>query len=73
MERYLVATNPSVSGRIRELRLHTERELGVVTTAFNRVLGPVLLWSSKRESRKYPGGRPREPRTFIERREAACP
>ena len=68
MERYLRPTNPSVSGRIRALREETEREFGMATAALNRVLGPVLLWASRHEQRGHPGGRRREPRTFVERR-----
>ena len=71
MERYLRSTNPAVSARIRALREETEREFGVRTAVLNRLLGPILLWSSRRESRRYPAGRQREPRTFIERREVA--
>jgi hypothetical protein len=69
MEHYLRSSNPEVSGRIHALRLETEREFGVLTTAVNRVLGPALLLASRHDGR-YPKGRPREPRTFIERREA---
>ena len=73
MERYLRSTNSPVSERIRTLRLATEREFGFVTTAVNRTLGPLLHWSSRREGAKYPHGRPREPRTFIDRRELDSP
>jgi len=73
MERYLGATNSPVSERIRALRLATEREFGLVTTTLNRTLGPLLHWSSRREGAKYPNGRPREPRTFIDRRELDSP
>lgn len=73
MEHYLRPTNPPVSARIRALRLETEREFGVLTAAANRLLGPVLLCSSKYDSRRHPGGRRREPRTFIERRDALAP
>jgi radical SAM superfamily enzyme YgiQ (UPF0313 family) len=66
MERYLRATNPDVSARIRALREETERELGLATAALNRALGPVLLWASRREHRLHPRGRAREPRTFVE-------
>jgi len=68
MERYLRAANPSVSERVRALRLETEREFGAMTSAINRVIGPALLWSSKRDARRYPSGRALEPRTFVERR-----
>jgi hypothetical protein len=67
MERYLRAGNPSVSERIRALRLETEREFGAMTWAINRVAGPALLWSSKRDARQHPSGRRLEPRTFVER------
>ncbi|MBP7775509.1 MAG: cobalamin-dependent protein [Acidobacteria bacterium] len=68
MERYLRAGNPGVSERIRALRLDTEREFGMMTSAINRVVGPALLWASTRDARRYPSGRPREPRTFVDRR-----
>jgi hypothetical protein len=53
------------------VRLETEREFGLGATLGNHVLGPILLWSSKRETRGHRRGRPREPRTFVERRSAA--
>ena len=68
MERYLRAGNPAVSERIRALRLETERELGVMAAVINRVLGPLLLWSSNGDARRHPSGRRLEPRTFVERR-----
>jgi radical SAM superfamily enzyme YgiQ (UPF0313 family) len=68
MERYLRSMNPAVSERVRDLRKETEREFGIGTTAINRVLGPVLLWTSRHDQRRHPGGRRREPRTFVERR-----
>jgi B12 binding domain len=68
MERYLRAGNPAVSGRIRALRLDTEREFGAMAAVANRVLGPLLLWSSNRDARRHPSGRRLEPRTFVERR-----
>ena len=68
MERYLRSTNPSIGERIRALRKETEREFGITTAALNRVVGSVLLWSSRYEQRRHPRGRPREPRTFVERR-----
>ena len=67
MERYLRNSNPGVSDRIRALRLETERDFGVWTSALNRTLGPVMLWASRREASRYPGGRRIEPRTFVVR------
>ena len=68
MERYLRSSNQAVSARIRELRIEMERELGGLTGAISRSLGPVLLWTAERDARRYPNGKPLEPRTFIERR-----
>ncbi len=68
MERYLADTNREVSARIRELRIEIERELGTVASIVARLAGPVALWTSRREARRFPGGRLLEPRTFVERR-----
>ena len=68
MEKYLKDTNHQVSERIRQLRLEIQRELGAVASAVARVAGPVALWTSRREARRFPLGRPLEPRSFVERR-----
>ena len=68
MEKYLRRSNRQVSDRIRSLRLEIECEWGGLTRVVNRVLGPVLLWSSRREMRRFPSGRPLEPKTFVMRR-----
>ena len=67
MERYLQPSNPAMSERIGALRDATEREFGVLTAALNRALGPALLWASRRDAGRHPGGRRLEPRTFVER------
>ena len=67
MEKYLRESNQAVSERIRELRLQVERELGGLSKYVNHLLGPVLLWTSRREARRFPAGRLIEPRTFVER------
>lgn len=67
MEKYLRRTNRAVSLQIRELRLEIERELGGWSATINRTLGPVLLWTSRREARLHPRGKKIEPRTFVER------
>jgi radical SAM superfamily enzyme YgiQ (UPF0313 family) len=66
MEKYL--SNHQVSARIRDLRLEIQRELGAVASAVARVAGPVALWTSRREARRFPRGRPLEPRSFVEHR-----
>jgi hypothetical protein len=68
MERYLRDSNRAVSDRIGELRREAERDLGGLSPLVNRVAGPLLLWSARREGRLAPAGRVREPRTFVERR-----
>ena len=68
MERYLRSSNEAISRRIAELREQMETEFGVVSRVLDRVVGPLLLWSARREVTAYPYGRPLEPRTFVERR-----
>jgi radical SAM superfamily enzyme YgiQ (UPF0313 family) len=68
MEKYLRDTNRQVSERIRELRKDVERELGVVSRLVNHVAGPVALWASRRDHRRFPEGRRLEPRMFVDRR-----
>jgi hypothetical protein len=68
MERYLRDSNEAVSERVRDLRRQIEREVGALSGVINRIIGPVLLWSARREAAGYPTGRPLEPRTFVERR-----
>jgi hypothetical protein len=68
MERYLRRANREVSDRIRALRIEVRRELGALSWLSQYLLGPLLLWTSRREARRYPRGRPLEPRTFVERR-----
>jgi len=68
MEKYLRVTNTEVSQKIRALRKDMEGELGALTRWINRAAGPVLLWTSRRDARKYPRGKQIEPMTFIERR-----
>jgi radical SAM superfamily enzyme YgiQ (UPF0313 family) len=68
MEKYLRDTNRQVSERIRELRVDVERELGIVSRLVNHIAGPVALWASRRDHRRFPEGRRLEPRMFVDRR-----
>jgi hypothetical protein len=68
MEGYLAEGNRAVSERIRTIRLEIERETGALTRLLNRVAGPLLLWSARREALRFPQGRPLEPPTFLDRR-----
>jgi radical SAM superfamily enzyme YgiQ (UPF0313 family) len=68
MEKYLRRTNQEVGDRIRALRLEIEREGGLLARTIHHAIGPVLLWSARREASRFPRGRPLEPRTFVTRR-----
>ena len=68
MERQLRRTNAAVSRQIRALRKEIGSEFGVVTRVMAGLLGPVLLWTSRREQKQLAEGKTYEPRTFIERR-----
>jgi len=68
MERYLRGSNDCVADRISDLRRHIEQDLGGLTRVIDRVVGPILLWSARRDARAYPTGRALEPQTFVDRR-----
>jgi radical SAM superfamily enzyme YgiQ (UPF0313 family) len=68
MEKYMRRSNVDVAEKIRDLRKDMEHEWGLFTRWTNRAIGPLLLWSARREARKHPHGRHLEPVTFFERR-----
>ena len=68
MEKRLKKTNSTVSARIRELRREIEHEFGLATRSLRMVVGPLLLWTSRREDRRLAAGKTYEPPTFVERR-----
>ncbi len=68
MEKRLQRTNASVSLKIRELRHEIEQEFGTATRLVRAVVGPVLLWTSKREDKQLARGKTYEPKTFVDRR-----
>lgn len=70
MEHYLKGSNPAMGEQIRDVRMRIERTAGGWARAASTSLGPLLLWTSRREARRHPLGRPMEPRTFIDRRPA---
>jgi radical SAM superfamily enzyme YgiQ (UPF0313 family) len=67
MERYLRDSNETVSQRVRDLRHQIEQAFGGLSRLIDRVAGPLLLWSARREAVRYPHGRPLEPQTFVDR------
>jgi hypothetical protein len=73
MEKHLGASNPAISEKIRALRKEVGREFGLMSRVATRVVGPLLLWSSRRESRRLAQGHTYEPQTIVERRNWAPP
>jgi hypothetical protein len=66
MEKFLAPSNRIVSERIGALRTEIEQHFPW-SRLVNHSLGPVLLWSTRREARRFPNGRRLEPRTFVVR------
>ncbi len=68
MEREFRRVDRNVSDQIRALRQDLKRESGAVSRMLPAVLGPVLLWSTRREERRLARGKTYEPPTILERR-----
>jgi hypothetical protein len=67
MEHQFRAVNRNVSEQIKKLRKEVESESGLAARIGSRVLGPLLLWTSRREERRLASGKTYEPPTFLER------
>jgi len=67
MEHYLRRANVEVGERIRKLRKEIYREFGWFARMTGTLLGPVLLWTSRREQRRLNEGITYEPAVVIER------
>jgi len=68
MEREFKQVNRSVSEQIHKLRREVEKEFPVIARLTAASLGPILLWSTRREESRLAAGHTYEPPTFIERR-----
>jgi len=68
MEREFRKVDRKVSQQIRALRREFQRESGVVSRLMPAVLGPMLLWTTRREERRLARGKTYEPPTILERR-----
>ncbi len=66
MEKYGAPFDRDTGGRVLALRREIERDLPR-SRLVSHALGPVLLWTTRREARRFPGGRRLEPRTFVDR------
>jgi radical SAM superfamily enzyme YgiQ (UPF0313 family) len=67
MERRFRNVNRNVSEQIRALREEFKRESGFVSRMMPAVLGPVLLWTTRREEKRLACGKTYEPPTILER------
>jgi radical SAM superfamily enzyme YgiQ (UPF0313 family) len=67
-EREFRKINRQVSDRIRLLRRDVESELGGKSRLVANLLGPVLLWTKRREDRRLAAGRTYEPPMIVERK-----
>jgi radical SAM superfamily enzyme YgiQ (UPF0313 family) len=67
MERDFKKINESVSQQIRGLRRQVQKEFPIVSRVSAAVLGPILLWTARREEKKLARGKTYEPPIFIER------
>jgi len=67
MEREFRTINQSVSEQIHSLRVQVEKEFPVMARLTATLVGPVLLWSARREERRLASGHTCEPPTIIER------
>jgi len=67
MEREFRRVNRNVSERIHQLRREVEKEFPVTARLAAVSLGPVLLWTTRREEDRLASGCTYEPPTFVER------
>ncbi len=67
MEREFRKLNEEVSAEIRRLRREVQKEFPVTAHVTAMVLGPVLLWLTRREEKRLAAGQTYEPPSFIER------
>jgi hypothetical protein len=56
MERDFMKVNRTVSGKIHKLRREVEREFPVAARITAASMGPVWLWSTRREARRVASG-----------------
>ncbi len=68
MERMFRKSNRAVYEKVQVLRREMEGEFGASARLWAALLGPVLLWTSRREERRLARGKTYEPKTIIERR-----
>jgi len=67
MERQFRKVDSKVSEEIRALRQEFKQESGIVSRMMPAVLGPILLWTTRREEKRLARGKTYEPPTILER------
>ena len=67
MERQLRKKNQEASKKIRALRMEMSKELGVLSRITGDLLGPLVLWTTRREERRLASGWTYEPEVIIDR------
>jgi len=67
MEHQFRKVDRKVSEQIRELRLEFKQESGFLSRMLPALLGPVLLWTTRREEKRLARGKTYEPPTILER------
>jgi hypothetical protein len=67
-EHYFRKVNREVSEQIHELRREIAQEFGTISRLAANLVGPVLLWTTRREERRVASGKTYEPPTILERR-----
>jgi hypothetical protein len=67
MEHQFRKVDSKVSEQIHALRSEFKKESGFWARRLPAVLGPVLLWTTRREERRLAGGKTYEPPTILER------
>jgi radical SAM superfamily enzyme YgiQ (UPF0313 family) len=67
MEKHLADTNAAVAARMSALRDEIRRECGVSSAWIARMIGPLLLWTTRREQKRLARGVTYEPKTFVNR------
>ncbi len=68
MEREFRKINREVSEQIHLLRREVEEEFGVAARVTAGLLGPFLLWTTRREEKRLAAGKTYEPPVIVERR-----
>jgi hypothetical protein len=65
MEKHMAKQNEAVAGKLNELRKDLREEFGAASAWAARVIGPMMLWLTRREQKRLEKGVTYEPETFV--------